>query len=731
MFCIEGVLNKPFQCLHSKRSYGRYPYTKPLQFLIQTSALYTVLVTHSRAIKAGTIVDTYTANNILGGYVKCRDVTCAHSLFNEISQRDTVTWNSMITGYVNGGSFDTAWELLRTMRGDGFSFDQYTFGSILKGIACEGRLDLGQQVHSVIVKMGYEKNVFSGSALLDMYAKCNRIGDAYAVFGCMPERNFVSWNAIIGGFAQVVDRRTAFWLLDRMEREGLRPDDATFTPLLTLLDDPEFYKLTMQIHAKVVKHGRASDTASCNATITAYSNCGSIEDSQRVFDSADGSRDLVTWNSMLAAYVVHDYGAPAIELFRKMHALGIEQDMYTYTSVISASFCKEHENQGRSLHGLVIKKGLEKAIPVSNSLIAMYIKYDGKSMEEALYQFDLMEFKDRVSWNTILTGFSQNGLSEDALKIFEQMRSMQLEIDCYAFSAVLQSCSDLATLQLGQQVHGLVFKCGFESNDFVASSLIFMYSKCGVIEDARMSFEATPKDSSITWNSVMFGYAQHGHGKVAIDLFFKMQEEGVKPDHITFVAVLTACSHIGLVEQGFHFLKSMEADYGIPPRMEHYACGVDLFGRAGCLTEAKALVESMPFEPNAMVWKTLLGACRMHGDIELASQAARLLLVLEPEDHCTYVLLSNLYGRLGKWDERATVKKVMRERGVRKVPGWSWIEVKNSVHAFNAEDRSHPQCEEIYQILEELMVEIRMLGYVANVDCIMHGIDYMEGDWDL
>ncbi|KAF8400461.1 hypothetical protein HHK36_013759 [Tetracentron sinense] len=674
-----------------------------------------VSISHGQAIKSGTIRHTYTANNIISLYTKCKEVTPAHKLFDEIPQRDTVSWNSMITGYVNFENLETAWELLKTMKRYGLAFDQYTFGSILKGVAFAGLLNLGQQVHSIIVKMGYEKNVFSGSALLDMYAKYNRVEDAYAVFQCIPERNSVSWNALIAGYARVGDRGTAFWLLDCMEREGEGPDDATFATILTLLNDPELYKLTMKVHAKIIKYGRASDTTACNATITAYSECGSIEDSRRVFDGVDGTRDLVTWNSMLAAYVVHSHSALGIDLFIEMQGLGIEQDMYTYTSVISACFEQEHQNQGKSLHGLVVKRGLEKAIPVSNSLIAMYLKSNNKAMDDAIKQFNSMEFKDSVSWNSILTGFSQNGLSEEALKFFGQMQSLQLEVNHYAFSAVLRSCADLATLQLGQQVHVLALKSGFESNDFVASSLIFMYSKCGVIEDARKAFEATLKDSSITWNSIIFGYAQHGQGKVALDLFSQMKEREVKPDHITFVAILTACSHIGLVEQGSCFLKSMEADFGIPPRMEHYACGVDLFGRARRIDEAKALVESMPFEPDAMVWKTLLGACRICGDIELASEAAKHLLKLEPEEHCTYVLLSNMYGHLGRWDERASVKRVMKEKGVRKVPGWSWIELKNEVHAFNAEDHSHPQCEEIYQRLGELMREIRRLGYVAHM----------------
>ena len=335
---------------------------RPLHSRIESwlCALFKVSITHCRAIKLGDIADVYTANNILSGYTKCRELCIAHKLFEGMPQRDTVSWNTMIAGCVNCGNFETAWEILRTMKRRGFDdFDGYTFGSILKGIACAYRFDLGQQVHSMIVKMGYVGNVYSSSALLDMYAKCQRVEDAYVVFQCIPERNSVTWNALIAGYVQVGDRGTAFWLLDYMEWEGIKVDDGTFAPLLTLLDDADFYKLTMQIHCKIVKHGLVFHNTVCNALITSYSECGSIEDAKRVFDGAVDTRDLVTWNSLLAAYLVHNKEAIAFELFMDMQGFGLEPDIYTYTSVVSACFDEAHKNHGKSLHGLVIKRGLE------------------------------------------------------------------------------------------------------------------------------------------------------------------------------------------------------------------------------------------------------------------------------------------------------------------------------------------------------------------------------------
>ncbi|GJV58679.1 putative pentatricopeptide repeat-containing protein [Tanacetum coccineum] len=636
-----------------------------------------------------------------------------------MSQRDSVTWNSLIAGYVNNGDFGCAWEVLLRMKRNGFCFDEYTFGSVLKGVGYNECLFVGEQVHGSVVKTGYEGNVYSGSAVLDMYAKCGRVVDARKVFDGLGERNTVSWNALISGYVETGDRVNSFELFKCMHKEGVRIDDGTFSPLLTLFDRPELYKLTMQVHCMILKHGMSSDTSVVNATISAYSDCGSIDDAKGVFDGADGERDIVSWNAILAASLEHDKRALAFNLFSEMQLLGFEPDIYTYSTVISSCFNEDVRDQGQTLHALVIKRGVAHLTPISNSLMAMYSGSNGIHMEYVTRIFEKMEIKDQVSWNSMLTGLSQHGFSENALKVFQIMQSGSIGMDYYAFSAVLRSCADLATLQLGQQIHGLALRSGFETNEFVTSSLVVMYSKCGIIEAARSCFETSYKQNAVNWNSIMFAYAQNGQGHIALDLFSQMRKRRVKLDHITFVAVLTACSHIGLVEEGYNFLKHMESDYGIPPRMEHYACVIDLLGRAGRLEEAKSLVKSMPFQPNAMVWKTLLGACRLCGDVVYATEVANFLLESEPYEHCTYVLLCELYGHLRRWDEVAVLKKTMKEKGVKKVPGWSWIEVQNHLHAFNADSHSHSQDQEIHHMLRKLMDDIVNLEISYDVENLM------------
>ncbi|XP_020597258.1 putative pentatricopeptide repeat-containing protein At3g25970 [Phalaenopsis equestris] len=674
------------------------------------SPLFSASKTHGFLIKSGTSADIYAWNNVLAGYGRWSGVQAAHNLFDEIPQPDSVSWNSLIAAYALTGNHEQTSRLFQKMLQKSLFCNQYTLGSLLKSVSSSQFPLLGLQLHSFVIKTGLDQNVFSGTALVDMYGKFGKLADAHSAFESIAQPNTVSWNTIISAQAQQGDLTTAISLFRDMEMEGLKPDESSFATLLPLLNDPSCYSMVVQIHAKIVKFGWVVDAIVYNATITAYSECDSLIESEKLFDGMEDIRDSASWNSMLAAYAHHGFMEEAVKLFMKMQKNEIFLDIYTFTSIISACFECGQICQGRILHALVVKSGMEGVLSVSNALIGMYIC----NTEEALKFFNSMELRDDVSWNSILTGFSQHGFSEDALKFFCHMRSVRARIDHYAFSAALRSCSDSAVLQLGQQIHGQVLKSSFRSNNFVSSSLIYLYSRCGIIVDARKSFDESSKDDSVSWNSMIFGYAQHGHGEVALNLFHEMQELGVEADHITFVGLLSACSHSGLVEEGSKLLESIEPVYGIRLRMEHYACGVDLFGRAGRLAKAKELIESMPFKPDPMIWMTLLGACRVHGNMDLAGPVAKSLIESEPSVHSTYVILSNMCAGLGFWDGRAMMQRAMRDRGVTKVPGWSWIEVNKKVHSFHAEDRSHPQCEEIYDGLEALMDEIEHVDNECN-----------------
>ncbi|KAL6644302.1 hypothetical protein ACP70R_015910 [Stipagrostis hirtigluma subsp. patula] len=687
-------------------------------------ALAAAAKSHASLLKSGVSSPT-PWNQLLTAYSAVSPpgpgLAAARRVFDEIPRPDAVSWNSLLAAHVTAGAHPDAWRLLRAMHARGLAASTFALGSALRSAAAARCPALAAQLQSFAIKSGLADNVFPASALVDAYAKCGRMTDARRVFDGMPERNAVSWNALIAGYAESGKLAQAMELFLDMERDGLVPDEATFAALLAAVEGPIWCPLMQQLHGKITKYGSALGLVVLNAAITAYSQCGALEHSRRIFDGI-GSRDLISWNAMLGAYAYHGMDDKAMRFFvRMMQESGIRPDMYSFTSIISV--CSENrrdDHQGKVIHGLVIKTGLEGVTTVCNALISMYTRFtESHVMEDAYKCFNSLVQKDRVSWNSMLTGYSQHGMSADALRFFRCMRSANIRTDEYAFSAALRSCSDLAVLRLGRQIHSLVIQSGLASNDFVSSSLIFMYSKSGLLDDARKSFEEADKSSSVPWNSMIFGYAQHGQAQTVTTLFSEMLELKVPLDHITFVGLITAYSHAGLVDEGSEILNTMESKYGVPLRMEHYACGVDLYGRAGQLDKAKELIESMPFEPDAMVWMTLLGACRIHGNMELASDVASYLFVAEPREHSTYILISSMYSGLGMWNDRAIVHRVMKNRGLNKVPGWSWIEVKDEVHSFNAEDRSHPRMNDIYEMLGMLLQVAPSLSSCEDEEILM------------
>lgn len=309
------------------------------------------------------------------------------------------------------------------------------------------------------------------------------------------------------------------------------------------------------------------------------------------------------------------------------------------------------------------------------------------------------------------------------MKLFFQMQIGGMDKDQFTYTSVLSASANLVAVEQGKQVHAHIIKTGYESNVSVGNTLVDMYAKCGSINAAHKVFENMPEKDVVSFNAIIAGYAHHGHGKEALRFFEQMQLVGMQPNDITFICILSACSHVGLVNEGRNYFTSMSRNHNIKPRMEHYACMVDLLSRAGFLYEVEEFIREMPFKPGAVIWRTLLGACRVHGNIELGKLAAEYALELEPEDSATYVLLSNMFAAAGMWDETENVRQLMRARKVKKEPGQSWIEIKNKMHTFIVGDRFHPQTEEIYAKLESLTSQMKRAGYIPDTSFVLHDYD--------
>ncbi|KAH9313012.1 hypothetical protein KI387_028047 [Taxus chinensis] len=528
-------------------------------------------------------------------------------------------------------------------------------------------------------------------------------------------------------------------------------DSNVYVSILTTCFNMKALADGKRVHLHLIKTGFEVDTSVGNKLVIMYGKCGSFEDARQVFDKMS-KRDSVTWSAMIGVYSQNGLGDDALRLYREMMSCGVKPNQFTFGSVVSACAKMEALEEGKQVQGFVVKSGFESNAVVGSVLVDMYAKcgyiedarkvFDNmpdrtvvastamvsgyarnERVEEASELFWRMPERNVVSWNAMIAGYAQTGHNEEAVELFSRMRCSGNSPNQTTFSTVLSACGNLAALEKGKHAHGLIIKTVFKLGVFVGNALTTMYAKCGSIEDARQLFDRVTERNVVTWNAVISGYAQHGEGNETIYLFEQMQKAGMKPNHVTFLCVLSACSHAGLVAEGRHYFYSMCQDHGIIPRAEHYACVVDLLGRSGYLDEAEGFIEKMPLEPNAGLWKALLAACRTHANSDIGQRAAEKVFELGEQPPSTYVILSNIYAEAGRWNDVAKVRTMMKDRGVKKAPGLSWIEIKNQVHSFVIGDRSHPQTEEIYAMVEKLTRLMKEAGYVPNSNFVLHDVD--------
>ena len=691
---------------------------------------------HAHMIASGFKPRGYILNRLIDVYCKSSDLVSAHHLFDEIRQpdivarttliaahssagnsnlareiffatplgiRDTVCYNAMITGYSHNNDGFGAIELFRDLLRNGFRPDNFTFTSVLGALALivEDEKQC-QQIHCAVVKSGSGFVTSVLNALLSVFVKCassplvsssSLMAAARKLFDEMTERDELSWTTMIAGY---------------------------------------------------VRNGEL--------------------DAGRQFLDGMTEKLVVAWNAMISGYVHHGFFLEALEMFRKMYLLGIQWDEFTYTSVLSACANAGFFLHGKQVHAYILRTearpSLDFSLSVNNALATLYWKC-GK-VDEAQQVFNQMPVKDLVSWNAILSGYvnagrideaksffdempernlltwtvmisglAQNGFGEESLKLFNRMKSEGFEPCDYAFAGAIIACAWLAALMHGRQLHAQLVRLGFDSSLSAGNALITMYARCGVVEAAHCVFLTMPYLDAVSWNAMIAALGQHGHGAQALELFELMLKEDILPDRITFLTVLSTCSHAGLVEEGHRYFKSMSGLYGICPGEDHYARMIDLLCRAGKFSEAKDMIETMLVEPGPPIWEALLAGCRIHGNMDLGIQAAERLFELMPQHDGTYVLLSNMYATVGRWDDVAKVRKLMRDKGVKKEPGCSWIEVENKVHVFLVDDIVHPEVQAVYNYLEELGLKMRKLGYIPDTKFVLHDMESEQKEYVL
>ncbi|XP_055961195.1 pentatricopeptide repeat-containing protein At2g41080 isoform X2 [Mercurialis annua] len=467
---------------------------------------------------------------------------------------------------------------------------------------------------------------------------------------------------------------------------------------------------------------------SCNIMINGFMQSGDLDSAVKVFDEMS-ERNVATWNAVVSGLIQFEVNEEGLGLFKEMYELGFFPDEFTLGSVLRGCAGLKGVYAGRQVHGYVVKCGFEFNLVVASSLAHMYMK-NGR-LSEGEIVIESMPSRNNVAWNTLIAGKAQNGYPEEVLDQYNLMRIMGFRPDKVTFASVVSSCSELTTIGQGQQIHTEVIKAGAHSVPAVMSSLISMYSRCGCLEDSVKIFLECKYADVILWSSMISAYGFHGQGEEAIKLFHEMEQENIEANDVTFLSLLYACSHCGLKDKGMEFFELMVNKYAVKPRLEHYTCLVDLLGRSGCLDEAEARIRSMPVKPDAVIWKTLLSACKVHKNADMARRAAEEVLKLDPQDSASYVLLANIHASAKSWQVVSEVRKTMRDRNVKKEPGVSWLEVKNQVHQFCVADKSHPNLDAINLYLKELMEEMKLHGYVPDIGSVLHDMDNEEKENDL
>lgn len=629
----------------------------------------------------------------------------------------------MLKGYAKFSSLDDAVSFLIRMRYDDVAPVVYNYTYLLKVCGDVGEIRRGKEIHGQLIVNGFSLDLFAMTGVVNMYAKCGQIDEAYKMFDRMPERDLVSWNTIVAGFAQNGFAELALDLVTRMHEEGRRGDFITIVSILPAVANVGSLRIGKAVHGYAMRAGFDSIVNVSTALVDMYAKCGRVETARLVFDGMK-SRNVVSWNSMIAAYVEGGNPEEAMRIFQKMLDQGVEPTNVTIMEALHACADLGDLKRGIFVHKLLDQLKLGTDVSMTNSLISMYSKC--KKVDIAADIFSKLQGKTLVSWNAMILGYAQNGRVNEALNYFCKMRSKNIKPDSFTMVSVIPALAELSVIRHAKWIHALVIRSCFEKNVFVMTALIDMYAKCGAVGTARALFDMMNERHVTTWNVMIDGYGTHGLGKAAVELFNKMLEGPTKPNDITFLCAISACSHSGLVEEGIHYFASMKKDYGIEPVMDHYGAMVDLLGRAGRLNEAWDFIQKMPIEPGITVFGAMLGACKIHKNVELGEKAANRLFELDPDEGGYHVLLANIYAAASMWDKLAKVRTIMEKKGLQKTPGCSLVELKNEVHSFYSGSTSHPQSKRIYTFLETLIDEIKAAGYVPDTNSIHDVEDYVQ-----
>lgn len=630
----------------------------------------------------------------------------AHA-FSVLDRFSVAAWNSRIREAVSNGDARKALLIFRQMKLQSqVQPNNFTFPFVAKACAKLSDLTCARMIHAQVVKTSYCSDIYVQTSLVDMYVKCCRLECAHQVFDDMSVRDAVSWNAMVVGFAQMGSFDKVCMLFRRMRDDGVVPDSVTIMGLTQLVSKLKDEKLLSSVHCFGLKCGYQDDVSVANTWISGYAKCGYLWSAEKVFCGIDlYYLSVVSWNAMIAGCAYFEEGVKAIKIYRWMLRDGYRPDLSTLVNLLSSFAQPKTLQYGMLMHAHAVKVGCGSNITLLNTLVSMYSKCG--DIASARHIFVQMNERSRVTWTAMIGGYSEQGDLNEALSLFNKMEASGEKPDLITIVHLIAACGKVGALEVGKWIDDYSLSKGLKNEVMVCNSLLDMYAKCGSLENAENLFCSMNEKTVVSWTTLISGFALNGKSQEALDHFDHMLNQGIKPNHITFLAVLQACSHAGLLEKGWEMLNTMTKKYHINPGLDHYACMIDILGRKGKLKEALEFIREMPIEPDAAIWGSLLSACKIHHNLEIGEYAAHHLFRLEPQASAPYVELANIYALAKEWNGVADMRMKMKANQVMKYPGQSLIQVHGKLSSFTVEGRFHSHRCQIFETLDSLVLQLK------------------------
>ncbi|KAI5066504.1 hypothetical protein GOP47_0019128 [Adiantum capillus-veneris] len=616
------------------------------------AALQYGMIMHTLIVDCGLHSDLFISNAILSMYNRYSCLDEAERVFKQMSTRDVVSWTTMIDMYVQLNDKKRSLQLFCRMQSAGVQPNAVTYMTLVKLFSTPAALAEAKEIHALIRQSGLELDPLLGNTLISMYGKCGNLAEARAMYSKLNENDVISWNSIVAAYAQQGFCKNALSLFRQGFMKGLKPNSVTFVSTLDACAGSKALAEGQSLHSLIQEKNIYRDIVLETALLNMYGKCGSVEDAKHVFDGM-ATHNVVSWTAIISAFSQHGHARDALNAFYQLMVSSVRPNNVTFVAILEACTNPDLQAEGRLIHFAAVWNGLDVDSTVGNALLNMYSNCG--QIDDSLTLFDMLPTHDVIAWTAMIGTYSQYGHGDKALELFARMLRSTANPNNVTLVCVLDTCADLSTLAEGKLTHAYMVELQLDLDRDLGTALVNMYGKCGSVEEAYNIFLVLGDKDLVCWNLMFAAYAQHGHGKLALQLFHTMENERVQPNSYTFISVLNACSHAGLVELGHQYLDSMKPKYGVTPTSEHYVCMVDLLGRAGRLEEAEKFIRKMPLPPSAALWMSFLSACRLHSSLEWGAVAAENVRKLEPQNLAPYVVLSNIYAALGRWDDLAKI----------------------------------------------------------------------------